>query len=609
MIEVATALSREQEEYLRELDIELEQSTAADAELGSHTEGAHIDCDCHRAGNFVDVDHHDHHDHPGELIVETGASHAEINACESGNCGHKEHHHVDEVDRHHVEDKHITGKESHDHHEHKKGHEDDCHCATCTPEAAKNKIDRGNCAEGNCGHEHHHHAKEKVDDAHVAKHDHAHGAHKNEAAQTQAHKHEDHAAVSREVHYSSHHDTEADSIKYSTINEQADQHDVGRRRQQIADHSFEHHASESPEAEETVTRHFVIDNESAQALHEAETVRHTADVQPPVEQEQKEASTQAEQETPRTLEPEQALRLEVHEVMAQEQASETVDLTYVTADESSFADNATEQKEGPSTVHDFTDTQSELLPFAPLESNDENNTTMPDEAGMNDNVDLSAKIIPELYEAAATHAAADAIEHLPASVLIDAGEQEIVQRTEIGVDQQLAPPVIVLPKVPSEALSSPDELLSVFEAIEEQFKTFEESPGNSNSRREALDDVRKTVTVLRASLHKNSGEANNTAVSQELLHLLSLLGFEKPEETLNMYIQRYGFNALSDLLTHLFELLHRSQAIETFALTKLPIFTPASDKHTLGIGKIIMRLLSNGQQLVSKRDLRPVLQM
>lgn len=74
---------------------------------------------------------------------------------------------------------------------------------------------------------------------------------------------------------------------------------------------------------------------------------------------------------------------------------------------------------------------------------------------------------------------------------------------------------------------------------------------------EVAELIQSSATRLVSLLESRAMTAQEKArtVLLEALRLLSILGFERPKETLSMYLHRYGYAILDDILAHLFELM------------------------------------------------------
>jgi hypothetical protein len=130
-----------------------------------------------------------------------------------------------------------------------------------------------------------------------------------------------------------------------------------------------------------------------------------------------------------------------------------------------------------------------------------------------------------------------------------------------------------------------------FAAIEAQFKVLVETAGDRKP--EALSELHESIANLYAALHDGTGEINTEKMFQEFLRLLTLLGFERPDETLQMYMQHYGISMMDDMLVRLFELLRQSRPMETVTPT-MPLFTALQPdpQGTQTIGKTVLALLT-----------------
>jgi hypothetical protein len=178
---------------------------------------------------------------------------------------------------------------------------------------------------------------------------------------------------------------------------------------------------------------------------------------------------------------------------------------------------------------------------------------------------------------------------------------DIIRETPEAETITVSPAEQVLPalqeavtaEMPKPEWPAAEKKIPDFATIEEQFRVLEETIGSR--RPEVLNELHKSIANLYAALHDGAGEADTVKVSQELLKLFTLLGFEQPDETLQVYLRAYGTSVMSDMLIRLFELLWRSRSVGV--ASAVPSFSLLSlDSNGIrSIGKAVLVLLQLGR--------------
>jgi hypothetical protein len=582
-----------------------------------------------------------------EFNQQAEAGHVHSAACE--------HHHVDAfIDRpeDHIHEpteshgqNHEHAEAHHDHSEHG-GHVHGPGCGHVGHEQAHEHIDCHIHSEG-CGHLHHGEAKERVD------HGHDYSKHHQETEHEHAEGHVDkphvHDANCGHLH---HHEAEAHVDHTEKPKHEAHDHDhsskhvhhpgCGHVGFEHADHTVRHeherhHVPETVKQEELAAPH---------ATPVAETARHKADLYVGAVQEQVARSIETEQHIIQTVESEPIVRPEVVEANVREEQQRQIIKTMeaLTRDSTDAVEQIIERSPDEGVV-----TQNEAITPFSVESGGEA-ALVPAEIVAEADPVLETGIVeqldeaPELYEVMALSekpaeiaeayselmqgveailtpelAAKDVVEleiTTPDLAGVEAGETpnfttdglladvDAIQETpeleataaaaaeqmqpvmQEALTDELKPEQPVSENEPEIAKEAPE-----FAAIEEQFKMLAETA--SDQKPEVLSELHKSIANLYAALHDGTGEINTEKMSQEFLRLLTLLGFERPGETLQMYVQRYSISVMDTMLARLFELLCQSLSMETVTPT-LPLFTalPPDPQGTQTIGKTVLALLT-----------------
>jgi hypothetical protein len=501
-----------------------------------------VECDHHHAGAHID--------HLEENIVGHEATHAHERHVHGAGCGHIEHEQAPEhIDRHHVHD-------------------------------------------ANCGHLPHAEAKMHVD-------------HHDSPREVHAHEHS---------HSAEHvHGPGCGHVKFEHAHEQADrvqthEHELApdihaAKEGVVADHPFVRAEAVPPQRETEATR--LMDIVQERSMHE-----------------QVERHSPTEVEAPRAAKRATPVPVETRKII--KQRVEVAELPNISAPEISASEEANERRAEALPTNDLDEAQADIEDNAislndteldavsnnlTTESGaeevdvlntavDENSVTqeivvdLVNEVSLDEAVyDTGVDETPEFESAAVSDEVADVVEQLLVPTSVELVEPEFTQVIEVEDHQTVAQEVVPTEMKVREVLPA-ESLAEALEGIEKQFTEFEKT--TVDARQGALDELHRSITNVRASLHENSGEVNLAKVSQDFLRLLTLLSFEKPLETLRMYLERYGIGVLDDLLSRLFELLRQARSKEFLAAVKSLFITDTSDDTTdmHWIGKAVLALLA-----------------
>jgi len=560
---------------------------------------------CTEVGQSNYIEGHKHKHNPDGSCCDklSGEAKADIDTRASH---HKVH---TKADPKHTAAKHVD----HENHRHKAGeHSGSGHCAGCTPAEAKQHIETGDCASGNCGHEHHSKVGPTVD--RERQHD------NNRILKEQIPKPRDHKAPTQEL---ANHDGPHRPDRSATVVPQSE--DMSR------------HATREPEADQA-------------RRHEAETVRQQADLHAEAVQEQIARAAETERRLASdVIEPEPVVRAEVVEAAVleeqhQHQAIEMVEAAASVATDPiervivQVPDEAAAAAARQELVQPLAAEESDEATLAPVEvatvagtELEVDTTELLDDIQETHEVSAVDEELVELVEtyseptlgtemivAAPELVAADTVEAKPAmpdlaevedveapnfiadGLVVETdsieGAPEVEPSIAINLEQELpATREAATIKTSEQTLSKTETEITKeipgFAAIEEQFKALEEVAGDRKP--EVLSELHKSIANLHAVLHDSTGEINTEKMFQEFLRLLTLLGFERPGETLQMYMQRYGISMMDDMLARLFELLRQSRSMEAITPT-MPSFTalPSDPQGTQTIGRAVLALLT-----------------
>jgi len=563
----------------------------------------------HRKHAEMHNDHKEHGDHPpgcrcGDHDYKEVGQHNHIEGIEGHKhnldgtcCGkpsgeakadidpHTSHHKAHtEADPEHAGAKH-GGHENHRHGAEE--HSGNGHCASCTPTEAKQHIETGDCASGNCGHEHHSNVgpirdqERQHDYSRIPREQmpesHDHKAHAHEHADRDTHQLPDLyvTEVPNPEEMARHAANEQEAVHAETVQQQAELH-AEAVQEQIA---------QVVEAEQRLASDIVEEQHKHQDIEMIEaTASNAIDPREQVPDEAVAAAGPQEVVLTPTVEKSDEVTLASVEV--------AVAGTELEADTTERLDDIQE-------THDVSAVNEEPAELVEAYS------------GPTLDTEIIVATKPELVTADTVGAELamlelDKIETVEAPIFIADGlvaesytiqeVPEVEASIAFNVERELSATQGATIIRTSERTLSKTRLeiakeIPGFAAIEEQFKSLQEVAGDRQP--EVLNELHKSIANLYAALHEGTGEVNTEKISQEFLRLLALLGFERPSETLQMYMQRYGINMMDDMLARLFELLRQSRSMEA-AAPIIPRLTtsPPDPQGTHTIGKTVLALLT-----------------
>lgn len=118
------------------------------------------------------------------------------------------------------------------------------------------------------------------------------------------------------------------------------------------------------------------------------------------------------------------------------------------------------------------------------------------------------------------------------------------------------------------------------ELVRQRIEVVEYASTGAPLRAQAIQKALYTLAELQAA----SDEVKNAKASQQLLHLLRLLGYENPARTLKTYIHQYGEDFESQLRIKLLELLSQGRVYEGLPISSHAQTTlPLDDRGALGV--------------------------
>lgn len=114
---------------------------------------------------------------------------------------------------------------------------------------------------------------------------------------------------------------------------------------------------------------------------------------------------------------------------------------------------------------------------------------------------------------------------------------------------------------------------------------------------ERLQEIRKTLLTIQASLHREAESAMPENAQAKLLQLLQMLGFENPSRAITSYVNQYGIDFVDEWLARFFELLSQGHSFERIRVIQPQVLSQqaATDAPAI-LGTIALFLARFGEQ-------------